>query len=239
MIICTEGSIARRCYAAAFIASLIVTGASAEDSEPVQNAEWALEITEKSFDEETGDLSLQITNTHDYLAVTAFGVAMTYDRGDGGGSMQVQVRDLLPGDTLAPGAVHEMTFGLGGPKEESALSRYRAVQIVLHFEILADTTSRGNIVFIDELFARRAHEVIEAEAMLERLHAVRSNPRDEVRLAEFWAAETQRRQDSASVFEKHREEQAAAGPGPVWSDLRPHRSQCSDQATHRLGGVGR
>ena len=203
MRFCAKRSLVWRCRVATFIASLVATGALAEDldllqeanPEPVQNAEWAIEITEKGFDEETGDLSLEITNTHDYLAVTAFGVAMVYDRGDGGGSMQVQAMDLLLGDPLVPGAAREMTFGLGGPKHESASSRYQAVQVVLHFEILADATSRGNTVYIDEFFATRAHRVIETEAMLERLHAVRSNPRDEV-LAEFWANETQRRQEA-------------------------------------------
>ncbi len=188
-----------RCAGSAGIAALLVAAlAPAEELEPLKNAEWTLKISQKEFDRDTGRLDLEITNTSESLAVTAFGVAVVYDRGHGQGSTRIKSKEFLPGGSLAPGAAHKLSFNFGAPAEDSTSPT--ALQAALHFEVLSDLTSRGNATSIDEFFLKRAHQVIELESMLERLHVARSDLRDTGVLAGFWAEETQRQQEAAHAL---------------------------------------
>ncbi len=185
------------------LALLLAPEVLAEEPEVQQNSEWALEITEKEFDKDTGKLRVQITNTNDFLSVTAFGVAATYDRGGGRGGTRVRGEEMLLGEPLVPGAIFELTYNLSLREErERGNAKFAAVKAAVHYEILSDTTSRGNVVFIDEIFAKRAHFLREVEIQLTRLLTARRSSTSKSSLMEFWADESARRKEASDVLKK-------------------------------------
>lgn len=156
-------------------------------------ADWALEIAEKEYDETTGDLQLRLENSHESLAVTAFGVKVFIAPPIGSGGTQVHALEMTPGETLEPGESHEMTVHLSGSVDaESAPSAFKALSVSLLYEILSDRTSRGNAVRVEEIFQSRAIRASEYEKALERLLVARASNRADEPLSEFLRREEAR-----------------------------------------------
>lgn len=156
---------------------------AADDEEP-QEAEWALRIVEKEHDRQTGELRLVLENTS-YQHVTAFGVAVIYARSDGSDGTQIRSREMLPGEGLAPAAVYEMQFDLGVGDAGDDLSRFPALQAVVHYEILSDTTHHGNAAYIEDVFRSRAAYVEEVERSLARIQEMRGGITEKASLGHF------------------------------------------------------
>lgn len=188
--------------AAAAFALFPALGHMQEAEAAPEETKWALEVAEKEVDWDTGRLRVLVRNTHEHETVTAFSVAAVFDSGDGRGSTHFMGKELLPGDGIAPGGVHEVTFKLRAVNEGAEdAPKYAAAKVALHFEILSDTTSHGDPAFIEETFAIRAIELQEAENALTRLRAARRDSKHALSTSEFWAsfwrAESERRQEAA------------------------------------------
>lgn len=153
-------------------------------------AAWALEIVGKEiYTEDTGKntLRLELRNSHPYESITAFSVAVVRDRGDGRPQLSSQGKDLLPGEVLAPGEIHEMNIGLGRATEGSS-SRFAAVQVSPHFEILSDNTAQGDAASIEKTFRHRAVQFLAAQKALLRLTDARQQSLQAPSQEEFWAS---------------------------------------------------
>lgn len=170
----------------------------ADAAHPVGEGSWALKIVQKEFDSSTGLLSIQVANTSEGPEVTAFGVAAVYAREGGSGGTKLKVQEMLPEGGLAPGETYEVKFAFG-PAKDSA-SNKPALKAVLHFEILSDTTSHGNQIFVEEIFESRAHLVREVESTISRLHEVQGGVAKEGRLEHFWAEESRRRREAREAL---------------------------------------
>ncbi|MCP3997329.1 MAG: hypothetical protein GY722_20050 [bacterium] len=133
---------------------------------PFQDEDSALEITDKQYNEETGELLLVLRNRSD-LTVTAFAVSLVSADPTGSGPTRVQGKDMFPGDGIAPGASYEMKVALGASGQSS--SRFSARAVRLDHEIRSDNTSYGNRASIDRVFELRAAYFVELKEALTRL----------------------------------------------------------------------
>ncbi len=138
---------------------------------PLQVEDSALEITDKKYNEETGELLLELRNRSD-VTVTAFAVSLVSSDSTGSGTTTVLGEDRFPGDGIAPGASYEMKVALGDPRQYP--SRFFGRAVKLDHEIRSDNTSYGNTAAIDRLFQRRAAYFVELEEALTRLRQVTS-----------------------------------------------------------------
>ncbi len=133
---------------------------------PVQDEGFVLEITDKHYNEETGDLSLMLRNNSD-LTITAYGVSLVFSDREPRAPTGVSAKDMFPGDGIAPGASREHKIALGDPSQYSA--RYSARAVKLHHEIRSDNTSYGDTEFINNDFEQRTAYFVELERALTRL----------------------------------------------------------------------
>lgn len=133
-----------------------------------QDETSALEITDKQYDEETGELLLVLRNRSD-VTVTAFAVSVVSADSTGRGPTRVQGEDQFLGDGIAPGTSFEMRVLLGFPGQAPSALSGRAVS--LDHEIRSDNTSYGNTAAIDRLFESRAAYFVAVREALTRLQA--------------------------------------------------------------------
>lgn len=145
-------------------------GGESGDGIRLQDAQPAMAITGKTYDEETGDLHLILQNTSD-LTVTAFAVALVSASSAGRGATRVRGEEMFPGDGIAPGASYNLTIKLGPPGHSP--ERYVARTVRLDHEIRSDNSSWGNRSSIDRVFESRAAYLVELEAVLARLRTGR------------------------------------------------------------------
>ncbi len=141
-------------------------------SGPLQDDVPALEIVEKRYNEETGDLLVVVRNRGD-LAVTAFGIRTVDGGPEGDGSIGFHYQDMYIEGGIAPGTTYETQISLGDPTQFPS-SRFAARSAKLDHEIRSDNTSYGNTEYIDMWFEQRAADFVEYEAALARLREERS-----------------------------------------------------------------
>jgi hypothetical protein len=133
---------------------------------PPHDEDSALEIIDKKYNEETGDLLVVLRNRSD-VTVTAFSIAVVSADSTGSGTTRVQGEEMFPGDGIAAGASYELKVALGAPDELS--SRFSARAVILNHEIRSDNTSYGNSASIDKYFERRTAYFVELKEALTRL----------------------------------------------------------------------
>jgi len=143
----------------------IMTSASARE---IADCDWALRIANKSFDRNTGLLSLSIEN-RGARAVTAFEVAVIDAGSRGGGSTILQGSDTVDTAGLAPGHSREVLIALGQTDSESLGTRARSAR--LHFEIRSDNSSCGDWGGVNRIFEMRAATLEVTTSILEEIGA--------------------------------------------------------------------
>ncbi len=133
-----------------------------------KNGAPALQITEKVFDEETGLLTVVLTNRSN-LNVTAFAVSLVAADSTGNGTMGIQEEERFPGDGIAPGATFVMKMALGIP--DPTQRRFLAQAVNLEYEIRSDNTIYGDTALSDRIFEQRAAYLVELERASQRLQS--------------------------------------------------------------------
>lgn len=139
-------------------------------SEPPRDEVPALEIIDKKYNEETGELLVVLRNRSD-VTVTAFSIAIVSADSTGSGTTKVRGEEMFPGDGIAAGASYELEVTLEAPDEPP--SRFSARAVILNHEIRSDNTSYGNRASIDRYFEGRVAYFVELEEALTRLRGER------------------------------------------------------------------
>ena len=181
---------------------------------------WALEIFDKEYNEETGELLLSLKNGSTDLDITAFGVLIEVFTSDGRSHFQIHGEELIPGDGILPGELYELTIAIS--REDQPSSRFAGRTLELHYEIRSDATSYGNEALIRDIFASRSAHFLEHDKALRRLREERRLGDEASSILPFLREEAKRAVERQVVFTEPTE--------PEERQKREHASAAADVA---------
>lgn len=175
---------------------------TANEIGPFDPEEWTLQIVEKEFDPETGELHLVFENTSDSLTVTAFGVLMVRGEPDAAEKIERYATDLVFEGGIPPRGTYRYTNQHARPGK---IDRFAVIHAVMDHEILSDATSRGDETYIEYFFETRTFEAIEFGAAIERYRNARVEFIEKADLMAFLRREIARDQYDLPIVTSYRD----------------------------------